>query len=293
MATSRNSKTYLLKEISLEKLTFSDKKETKNPKGTDNVFIGYGDDNQWLYVQFPAELRHPFEANINEDNSMTLTLSLDYNNAKHRAAIDKLRKFDDVIFDHLKSNSQALLKKSSIDDKFRESDKFTPFLRVKEKDGDPDVKYYNIKIKLPAKDKKITTVVYDSKMNIVDPSYITPRCTVKPIIRPARIWFQKLGKVGTTWECAHIIVKQNESENENSEIFKNESDDETDTAKPADDEETETDVTENDGGVHDASGEKSGDENETEEDDDREIVAPTTVAAKARGGKRNVIRKNA
>ncbi len=217
-----------LKDVDFAKLRFSEKKETKNPKGTDNVFLSYGDDSQWLYVQFPS-LRHPFDPNVNDDGSMTITLSFDKANPKHQVAIENLRNFDAKIFETLKDNSEAWLKKKTLDDKWK-NDKYTSFLKIKEvenESGDLEERFFNIKIKLPAKDRNITTLIYDTNMNAMDPSFVTPRCSVEPIARPARLWFQKTGKVGITWECALMRVKKPESNVPVDQIFKNDSDDET------------------------------------------------------------------
>lgn len=227
------NKTLRLKDVDFSKLNFSDKRETKNPKGTDNVFLSYGDANEWLYIQFP-QLRHPFDANANDDGSLTITLSFDKANPKHRVAIDKLRAFDDIIFKKLAENSQAWLKKPHLDDKWKSSDKFVPFLKIKEvenDDGEMEERYYNIKVKLPAKERKLTTVIYDFNMKEVDESFITPRCVVEAIARPARLWFQKTGKVGTTWECAFVRVKKNESDAAAEKLFQDDSDDESDAPK--------------------------------------------------------------
>lgn len=233
------NKTLRLKDVDFSKLNFSDKRETKNPKGTDNVFLSYGDSNEWLYIQFP-QLRHPFDVNANDDGSMTITLSFDKTNPKHRIAIDKLREFDELIFNKLSENSQAWLKKPHLDDKWKSSDKFVPFLKIKEienDEGEMEERYYNIKVKLPAKERKVTTVIYDNNMKEVDASFIAPRCVVEAIARPARIWFQKTGKVGTTWECAFVRVKRNESDAAAEKIFRDDSDDEDDKSKTVDDSE--------------------------------------------------------
>lgn len=221
-------KTLRLKDVDFSKIHFSDKRETKNPKGTDNVFLSYGDSNEWLYVQFPA-MRHPFDPNVNDDGSMSITLSFDKSNPKHQNSIQKLRQFDDLVFQTIREKSQAWLKKPSIDDSWRQSDKFVPFLKIKEienEEGDMEERYFNIKVKLPAKERKITSVIYDEDMNVVDPSFITARCVIEPIVRPARLWFQKTGKVGTTWECAFVRVKKSSAEQSLGNVFQADSDEE-------------------------------------------------------------------
>ncbi len=250
MPANQNNQTLKLKNVDFNRLIFSDKKETKNPKGTDNVFLSYGDTpeatvGKWLYIQFPSGLRHPFDYNLNDDGSMSITLSLDKGNTKHREAIDKLKAFDDAVFQKLSQNSRPWLKKPSIDDSWRNSDKFVKFLKVKEMEndeGEMEERYYNIKLKLPVKDGKLTTIVYDSDMKEVDPKeYLVPHCTIEPIARPSRLWFQKTGKVGTTWECAYLRVKRTDTTASQGKIF-DDSEDEDDAAAPAN--EATDDVTE-------------------------------------------------
>lgn len=226
-----NNQTLKLKNVDFSLLNFSDKRETKNAKGTDNVFLSYGENSKWLYIQFPSGMRHPFDYNLNDDGSMTMTLSLDRANPKHREAIDKLKAFDDLVFQKLSENSRAWLKKPSIDENWRNSDKFVKFLKIKEMEndeGEMEERYYNIKLKLPVKDGKITTTVYDTDMKEVDPKeYIVPHCQVEPIARPARLWFQKGGKCGTTWECAFLRVKRTDTVATPAQIFDDSEDEDT------------------------------------------------------------------
>lgn len=279
------NKTLRLKDVDFSKLHFSDKRETKNPKGTDNVFLSYGDANEWLYVQLPA-MRHPFDPNENDDGSMSITLSFDKSNPKHQITIQKLREFDDLIFQTLKDKSQTWLKKSSIDDSWRKSDKFVPFLKIKEienQDGEMEERYFNIKVKLPAKERKITSIIYDSDMNTVDASYITSRCVIEPIVRPARLWFQKTGKVGTTWECAFVRVHRNATQQLTGNIFQSDSDDE-DSVEPSTI--TRVDVETSEVSPKHENENKNKDEDEDDEPDE----IPTTVVV-AKKGRKIAVRK--
>ena len=273
MPANQNNQTLKLKNVDFSKLIFSDKKETKNPKGTDNVFLSYGDTpeatvGKWLYIQFPSGLRHPFDYNLNDDGSMIITLSLDKGNTKHREAIDKLKAFDDTVFQKLSQNSRPWLKKPSLDDSWRNSDKFVKFLKVKEMEndeGEMEERYYNIKLKLPVKDGKLTTIVYDSDMKEVDPKeYLVPHCTIEPIARPSRLWFQKTGKVGTTWECAYLRVKRTDTTANQGKIF-DDSDEDDDAADTKADEPVEDSV--------------AGMTIEDEDDDDDATPANTEEAA--------------
>ena len=208
-----------LKSVDWSELRFSEKKLTKNPKGTDNVFITYGPENKWLYVQLPL-LRMPFEPQENEDGSIAFTLSLDKNNPRHAEAIEKLRSFDVAIEAHLDAHSVELVNKAKLDDRWK-SDKLAKFLKVKLDDDDPSIeKYHNIKVKLPAKDGQITTVGYEwtprasgepSEIDVKD--YLLQHCHVEAIVRPARIWFQKTGKVGTTFTADFVRIKPAEDRN--------------------------------------------------------------------------------
>ena len=213
------NQTIKLKSADWSLLRFSEKKLTKNAKGTDNVFITYGPASAWLYVQLPL-LRMPFDPQENEDGSVTFTMSLDKSNPRHADAIEKLREFDSAILAHLGANSQELVNKARLDDAWKES-KYVNFLKIKLDDEDQSIeKYHNIKVKLPAKDGVVTTTAYEWMPRASDPTtevaikdYLLPHCHVEAIVRPARIWFQKTGKVGVTFTAEFVRIKPVEDRN--------------------------------------------------------------------------------
>ena len=312
MTTIKNINPLRIKDVDFEKLNFSEKKDTKNAKGTDNVFLSYGDDKSWLYVQFPS-LRHPFDPNTNDDGSMTITLSFDKSNPKHQVAIEKLRLFDEKVFETLKANRDAWLPKKTINNDWKIKN-YTSFLKIKEvedDDGNKEERFFNIKLKLPAKERQLITKIYDSNMNEMSSSFITPRCTIEPIARPARLWFQKTGKVGITWECALMRIKKQDQNVSVEQIFGNDSDDDQQNPNeesnnehtPVSEEES-TDALQQSTGALDITSDNDnkedlaadeeqneGNENEDEPEGTEETEEVPVVASKPRGRKGKVIAK--
>ncbi len=139
---------------------------------------------------------------LNDDGSTAITLSLNKNVESHRVAIEKLRKFDGVVLDKIREHASEWLSKGTVVDDSWIASKYTHFLKIKTSDEDPtEERYFNIKVKLPAKEGRIITESIDMQGNEVDPlTYLTKHCSVQVMARPSRLWFQGSGKVGTTWE---------------------------------------------------------------------------------------------
>ena len=192
-----------LKNVDFDKLNFSEKRKKRSTLGVDNVFLSYGKENSWAYIQFPM-LKHPFDLpeKLNDDGSTAITLSLNKNVESHRVAIEKLRKFDSVVLDNIREHASEWLSKGTVVDDSWIASKYTHFLKIKTSDEDPtEERYFNIKVKLPAKEGRIITESIDMQGNEVDPlTYLTKHCSVQVMARPSRLWFQGSGKVGTTWE---------------------------------------------------------------------------------------------
>ena len=192
-----------LKNVDFDKLNFSEKRKKRSTLGVDNVFLSYGKENSWAYIQFPM-LKHPFDLpeKLNDDGSTAITLSLNKNVESHRVAIEKLRKFDGVVLDKIREHASEWLSKGTVVDDSWIASKYTHFLKIKTSDEDPtEERYFNIKVKLPAKEGRIITESIDMQGNEVDPlTYLTKHCSVQVMARPSRLWFQGSGKVGTTWE---------------------------------------------------------------------------------------------
>lgn len=201
--------TIKLKNVDFDQLHFSEKRKKRSALGVDNVFLSYGKDNSWAYIQFPM-LKHPFDLpeKLNDDGSTAITLSLNKNIESHRVAIEKLRRFDAVVLDKVRENASEWLSKGTVVDDSWISSKYTHFMKIKTSDEDPtEERYFNIKVKLPAKEGKIITESTDMKDNEVDPlTYLTKHCSVQVIARPSRLWFQASGKVGTTWEVGQPSI---------------------------------------------------------------------------------------
>lgn len=184
------------------KLVFSDKKKAQTQGRPDNVYVTW--QNQYMHFQLNG-LRVPFEIEKNEEGSYTFSASLDKTNPKHATLIAKAKEFDDLIRNHIKKNSFALLKKKEVDDGFL-SAMFTPFLRIKRDENTDEELYHNIKIKIPidykSEDHKLQTKFVDENGADVDVDYLVQHSNVDVIIRPQKIFFAT--KIGTTW-IAHLV----------------------------------------------------------------------------------------
>ena len=201
--------TIKLKNVDFDQLNFSEKRKKRSALGVDNVFLSYGKDNSWAYIQFPM-LKHPFDLpeKLIDDGSTAITLSLNKNIESHRVAIEKLRKFDAVVLDNCHEHAPEWLSKGTVVDDSCIARHYTHLLQLKTSDEDPtEERYFNIKVKLPAKEGKIITESTDMKDNEVDPlTNLTKHYSVQVIARPSRLWFQASGKVGTTWEVRHPSI---------------------------------------------------------------------------------------
>lgn len=250
-----SSPTIRIQDADLNKIVFG--KKQPPPKDStysiDNIFIGYENDKQWPRFQFPI-LDHPFDSfdtkyGGNADGSINMVLSFDPNNARHLKVINKLREFDDRVFQLVKKNSGTWLKKEINTDTqenvFLDPDNefWFPSLKVKKavtKEGEPIVKdgkqveYFSMKFKIPKRapkggvEKVLATGVEDyesgEKVDIYD--YLKPKCHVQVVGRPARIYIQKQQKVGIVWEATVMRIKKNEAASADNELFVKDSDDE-------------------------------------------------------------------
>ena len=110
-----SSDTIRIQDADLSKIVFG--KKQPPPKDStysiDNIFISYENDKQWPRFQFPI-LEHPFDSfdtkyGGNADGSIDMVLSFDPNNAKHVKVMDKLREFDDMVFQLIKKKLRDMV----------------------------------------------------------------------------------------------------------------------------------------------------------------------------------------
>ncbi len=219
------------------KLVFSDKKKAQTQGRPDNVYVTW--QNQYMHFQLNG-LRVPFEIEKSEEGSYTFSASLDKTNPKHASLIAKAKEFDELIRNHIKKNSWALLKKKEVDDGFL-SAMFTPFLRIKRDDNTDEELYHNIKIKIPidykSEDHKLQSKFVDENGGDVDVDYLVQHSNVDVIIRPQKIFFAT--KIGTTW-IAHLVrVRRPAGLDSTGDLFASDSDDED--AAPAPEQPTPSD----------------------------------------------------
>ena len=242
-----SSATIRIQDADLSKIVFGPKQPP--PKDSqyaiDNVFISYENDKQWPRFQFPI-LEHPFDSfstkyGGNADGSIDMLLSFDPENAKHAKVMNKLREFDDKVYQMVKKNSATWLKKEISTDTqesvFLDPDNefWFPSLKVKKE------KYYSMKFKIPKRapksggEKKLTTEVkdMDTDENVDVYEYLTPKCNVQVIGRPARVYIQKQQKVGIVWEASFMRIKKNETASAEKELFVVDSDEEDEPVAPA------------------------------------------------------------
>ena len=253
-----SSDTIRIQNADLSKIVFGPKQPP--PKDSqysiDNVFISYENDKQWPRFQFPI-LEHPFDSfntkyGGNADGSIDMMLSFDPDNAKHVKVMNKVKDFDDMVYQMVKQNSATWLKKAITTEQqesvFLDPDNefWFPSLKVKKavKDGTPvlkdgkQIEYFSMKFKIPKRapkgggEKKLTTEVKDMETDEVVSvyDYLTPKCYVQVIGRPARVYIQKQQKVGILWEASFMRIKKNETAStEKKELYVADSDEENDS----------------------------------------------------------------
>lgn len=240
-----SSATIRIQDADLNKIVFGSKQAP--PKDSqyaiDNVFISYENEKQWPRFQFPI-LEHPFDSfstkyGGNADGSIDMLLSFDPANAKHQKVMDKLKEFDNLVYQMVKKNSAAWLKKEinteTQESVFLDPDNgfWFPSLKIKQD------KYFSIKFKIPKRaskgdvEKKLVTETKDMETDeVVDIfDYLTPKCHVQVIGRPARVYIQKQQKVGIVWEASFMRIRKNESANAEKELFVVDSDEENEAPK--------------------------------------------------------------
>lgn len=221
MANTINQ-TIKFKDVDFNKLTFSDL--YKIGRGQ-NVYINYGGKKP-LYMQLP-ELEKRFELSKHENEyqkdgqtiktaKFECALNLDQADPKQQEIIAKLQEFDEQIINQVKQNShQYLRQKNATLDGLRAL--YTPVLRfskARENRDEDDGKYVSIKVRLPYKEDKFNTIVFDENKELVESEniegFMSVPGQVRAIIKPQSIWITG-GKFGTIWEAVKMSVKPGET----------------------------------------------------------------------------------
>jgi hypothetical protein len=220
--------TVRIQDVDVSKLIFSAKQPAPKDSlyGIENVFVSYEKDKQWPRFQFPV-MTHPFDSfdatyGGNGDGSIDMLLSFDATDKKHEKTMNKLKEFDARVYELVKANSGAWLKKeikSEVEEGIFLSGNWFPSLKNK------DDKFFNIKFKIPRRaakkgeEKTLATEVRDFNTNeVVDiREYLQPGCQVQVIGRPARVYIQKQSKMGIVWEA--MVMKVKRSDQVESELF--------------------------------------------------------------------------
>lgn len=239
MANTINQ-TIKFKDVDFNKLTFSDLYKIGRAQ---NVYINYGGKKP-LYMQLP-ELEKRFELAKHENEyqkdgqtiktaKFECAFNLDQADPKQQEIIAKLQEFDEQIINQVKQNShQYLRQKNATLDGLRAL--YTPVLRFsKAREGrdEDDGKYVSIKVRLPYRDDKFNTTVFDENKELVESenieAFLSVPGQVRAIIKPQSIWITG-GKFGTIWEAVKMSVKRGETSA--GEVgFVRDSDDEEDDA---------------------------------------------------------------
>jgi Protein of unknown function (DUF2738). len=193
-----------------------------NNYGGKMVFLNYIEDKQPLIIQTPV-LRMPYDmSEFRQDNApeeadskYTISLALDNidSNEQIRVFHDKLTGLDKELISQGVKNTQAWFKKKhkkSVIEAF-----YTPVVKpyIDRETGEVSDKYPpTIKLKLPRKNKKFTSEVYNDDREQVEltSNLVKKGSKVQALMRCSSVWFAG-GKFGTSWTVVQMKVTPSKS----------------------------------------------------------------------------------
>ena len=286
-----NNQTIKGKNLNTELVTISDKPSVMD-SGAKYVYVGYNNKN--LVVQTP-EMEMPFGFNCYDKGeypkySVELSFSGMEGSKSMQAFHDNLKKMDDKLIKEGMTNSLTWFKKKKMS-KDVVSSLFNPTIKVPmDKDGEPLPYPPRLKLKIPYKDGKCLTQLYDKEGNLLeeDPAKILVRGgKVKAIIQCVGLWISSSNYM-CQWKAVRMEVEVPEHTEDGG--FLPDTDDEDDEVSPSTSQKKNEEVedSEDDDDDEDDEDEDEDDDDDDEEEESEDEPEPEPVKPKKKGkGKKN------